>query len=202
MRFTPELPFDGGRLKPLETEDTSALFTLYQQPELPGQKPLQDESQIGRMIDLSVQMAATQRGIMWAIESDGEIRGILSGFDWQASQLRIMLRADGLPSLSDEHRAAAIRAAVNFLGEKYHLRNFGYQWVEGQNESIPALLQVLGFKRGAILRDAWRCADRDFADIHQYHFISAAEKPKPKKLGDDDNPGQNLDRDSNHGGTH
>ena len=202
MRFTPELPFDGGRLKPLQTEDTAALFALYQQPELPGQKPLQDESQIGRLIDLSVQMAATQRGIMWAIESDGEVRGILSGFDWQASQLRIMLRADGLPALSDEHRAAAIKAATDFLIEKYHLRNFGYQWVGGQNEKIPALLATLGFESCAVLRDAWRTGDREFADVHQFHFISDAAKPQPKKLGDDDNPGQNLDRDVNHGGTH
>ena len=46
---------------------------------IPGQRPLEDKEQLNRMIDYSVQMAATQRGMMWAIETEGQIKGMVSG---------------------------------------------------------------------------------------------------------------------------
>jgi len=144
------------------------------------------------MVDYSVQMAATQRGMMWAIEVDGQIQGMVSGFDWQPSHLRIMMRVDALPALTDEHRASALQVCLEFLQNKYHVRNFGYQWIEGQKESIKYCISTLGFECAAILRGAWRTGDTEFADVHQYHFISDKAKPVPKRLGDGDSPGQNL----------
>lgn len=198
MKFTPEISFEGGRVKPLHYDDIDALYELYQHPEIPGQRPLDNKEHLTRMVDYSVQMAATQRGMMWAIEVGGEIQGMVSGFDWQPSHLRIMMRVDGLPSLSDEHRAAALSVCIEFLQSKYHVRNFGYQWIEGQKPSITAAVQALGFQPAAVLRHAWRTGDSTFADVHQYHYVSDKAKPVPKRLGDDDNPGQNLDAGVKH----
>lgn len=199
MKFTPELAFAGGRLRPLADSDVEHLLALYQQPELPGQRPLdpaseQAQQQMQRLIELSVQMAATQRGMMWLLELNGEVQGMVSAFDWQPSALRVTLRADGLPSLQDEHRAAALAVAMDFLASKYHLRNFAYQWIAGQAESLKTLLQSLGFERTALLRQAWRTGDSQFADIEQYHLLRSEAKPVPGRLGEQDNPGQNLDK--------
>ncbi|MEK9711420.1 MAG: hypothetical protein VW258_02530, partial [Thalassolituus sp.] len=100
MKFTPELDIPGGRIKPLHYDDIDGLFELYQNPEIPGQRPLEDKEQLNRMVDYSVQMAATQRGMMWAIETDGKIKGMVSAFDWQPSQLRVVMRVDGLSDLT------------------------------------------------------------------------------------------------------
>lgn len=199
MKFTPELDFPGGRLKPLVAEDIDALHHLYQHPEIPGQRPLNNKDQLTRMIDLSVQMAATQRGIMWSIEVDGRIVGMVSGFDWQASSLRIMLRVDGLPELELAQRSAALRAAMDFLISKYHVRNIGYQWISGQKTDIKDMLLENGFSHCATLRQAWRTAETEFADIEQYHFLSDQTKPEPKKLGDEV-LGQRLDTQGEQGG--
>lgn len=204
MKFTPELEFPGGRVKPLHYDDIDALYELYQHPEIPGQRPLQDKEHLNRMVDYSVQMAATQRGIMWAIEINGEIKGMVSGFDWQPSQLRIMMRVDGLPTLTIREREKALSVCIDFLVNKYHIRNFGYQWIAGQNEDITAMLIGMGFEHTATLRDAWRIGERTFANVAQYHFISSKDKPVPKRLGDghddDYSPGQNLNGTSVKGG--
>ena len=199
MKFTPELSFAGGRVRPLEASDIAAIIELYQHPELPGQRPLDPQSeqaqqQIERMIELSVQMAATQRGMMWALEIDGQLLGLVSAYDWQPSALRTMLRVDGLPALQDEHRAAALQVCMDFLASKYHLRNFGYQWVAGQAEAIKTMLQQLGFEHTATLRDGWRCSDNRFADVEQFHLLRSEAKPVPGRLGEQDNPGQNLEK--------
>ena len=193
MKFTPELSFHGGLLKPLRHEDIDELFKLYQQPEIPGQRALENKEQLTRMIDLSVPMAATQRGMMWTIEIEGRILGVVSGYDWQASHLRIMIRVDALPGLTLAQRTQALETAMGFLAGKYHVRNFGYQWISGQKEEIKIMLMDLGFELSATLREAWRTGDNRFADIHQYHFLSERAKPEPRKLGDDDQLGQRLD---------
>jgi len=192
MKFTPELEIPGGRIKPLHYDDIDGLFALYQNPEIPGQRPLEDKEQLNRMIEYSVQMAATQRGMMWAIETDGQIKGLVSGYDWQPSELRIVMRVDGLPSLSQKERADALQAAINFLSSKYHVRNFAYQWIDGQPVSIKDMLVECRFQKAACFRGAWRTGNTEFADVEQYHWISSAEKPVPRRLGDDDQLGQNL----------
>lgn len=196
MKFTPELKIQGGCLKPLHYDDLDGLFKLYQHPEIPGQRPLADKEQLNRMIEYSVQMAATQRGMMWAIETDGQIKGMVSGFDWQASSLRITMRVDGLPELTETERGNALKAAMDFLTEKYHIRNFAYQWIEGQSEDIKSMLEVMGFKKAARFRRAWRIGKADFADMEQYHWLSGQTKPVARRLGDDDQLGQNIDASS------
>jgi hypothetical protein len=87
---------------------------------------------------------------------------------------------------------------------KYHIRNFGYQWIEGQKEDIKTMLLNMGFDQTASLRDAWRTGEKTFANVAQYHFISSKDKPVPKRLGDghddDYSPGQNLNGTSVKGG--
>jgi len=210
MNFTPELSFAGGRVRPLSYDDVDALFEIYQHPEIPGQRVLDNKDSLTRMVDLSVQMAATQRGMMWLLEVGSadkyEVQGMVSAYDWQPSQLRTMLRVDGLPQLSAEHREAALTACLNFMAEKYHLRNFAYQWIAGQDEALKTLLENAGFTACATLRDAWRTGEKSFADIVQFHRLLDAAKPVPGRLGEQDNPAQNLDKsfsgsaDKNSGG--
>ncbi|MCY0964873.1 GNAT family N-acetyltransferase [Parathalassolituus penaei] len=183
MQFTPELNFDGGRVRPLAAEDRDALFRVYQQPELPGQRPLQDPAQLDRMIELSVQMAATQRGMMWALEvgSEGnyELLGVVGAFDWQPSMLRITLRIDGLPELGCDLRAAALETCIGFLSSKYHLRNFAFQWVDGQNPAYRDMLTRIGFSLSARQRDGWRTAEQTFVDVELYHRLLDQDVPDP-----------------------
>ncbi|MDO6681290.1 GNAT family N-acetyltransferase [Oceanobacter sp. 5_MG-2023] len=179
MKFTPTLKFNGGRLRPLEATDRDALFVVYQQPELPGQRPLEQPEQLDRMIELSVQMAATQRGMMWAIElgddnSGYQLLGMASAYDWQPSLLKVALRIDGLPRLTMADRAAALTACINFMAEKYHLRSVAYAWIQGQSDAIPAMLESIGFQRSVVMRDGWRLGQDDYCDQTLYHHILPA----------------------------
>lgn len=193
MKFTPELVFDGGRVRPLTYDDIDGLFHLYQHPEIPGQRVLDNKDNLARMVDLSVQMAATQRGMMWAIDIENTLVGLVSAFDWQPSLLRTLLRVDGLPSLTLPQRAAALSACMDFMASKYHVRNFGYQWIEGQDTAIQPMLVSLGFQQTAVLRDAWRVGTTDFAPVVQFHRLLATDKPIAGRLGEhDQQPGQNL----------
>jgi len=198
MKFTPELSFAGGRVRPLTYDDADVLLAIYQQPEIPGQRVPDNKDQMTRMVDYSVQMAATQRGMIWLLEVGAddvyEVQGMVSAYDWQPSNLRVMMRVDGLPALSDEHRAAALQTCMDFMAQKYHLRNFAYQWIAGQKDSIKSVLETVGFTAAARLRDGWRMGDSEFADVIQYHLLRAEAKPVPGRLGEQDNPGQNLEK--------
>ncbi|MCD8522920.1 MAG: GNAT family N-acetyltransferase [Saccharospirillaceae bacterium] len=202
MKFTPELSFDGGRVRPLTYDDVDALFALYQQPELPGQRVLDNKDNLVRMVDLSVQMAATQRGMMWALDVDDHIIGMVSAFDWQPSLLRTMLRVDGLPQLTLGKRRAALKVCMDFMADKYHLRNFGYQWIDGQNDAIKTMLTDLGFQQSALMRDAWRTGEQTFADVVQFNCVLDKQKPVAGRLGEHGaiNPGQNLNAADNNNG--
>lgn len=191
MKFTPELPFANGRLRPLNYDDSEILFQLYQQPEIPGQNLPTNPEQMTRLVEYSVQMAATQRGMIWLVEVDGKVQGMLSAFDWQPSSLRLMLRVDGLPTLSLASRQAALAAAMQFLTKKYHIFNFAYPWIAGQSAEIKTMLNDLGFRRCATLRDGWRVGE-GFADVEQYHLVLDKQKPKAGRLGEADNPAQDL----------
>ncbi|UTW48851.1 hypothetical protein [Bacterioplanoides sp. SCSIO 12839] len=184
MNFTPELQFEGadfrGRVRSLSDDDQANLLNLYQHPELPGQRPLDPESEqaqdhIARMIELSVQMAATQRGIMWALEINDEFQGMVSVFDWQPSLLRATLRVDGLAALTNQQRASALAVCMDFMAEKYHLRNFAYQWIQGQDEALLTTLENIGFERSATMREAWKLVndsgEKSYVDIIQLNRV-------------------------------
>lgn len=196
MKFTPELAFEGGKIRPLSLADKDILFSLYQQPELPGQGKPNDPEAMVKIVDYSIKASATQRGMMWLIEIDGEVLGMVNALDWQPSYLRLMLRADALPSLSIEHRQAAVQAVIDFLGQKFHVNNFAYQWISGQQENIKTMLENLGFKHCATLREAWRTGAEEFANIEQYHLLTQRAKPKAGRLGEQENPSQNLNNDA------
>ena len=200
MKFTPELEFEGGKVRPLGLNDLDHLWNLYQQPELPGQAKPKEKEQLARIVDYSIKMAATQRGMMWLIEINEEILGMVSVFDWQPSALRLMIRIDGLPQLSIEQRQAALQCCMDFLAHKFHTRNFAYQWVEGQQPAIKTMLENMGYQLSATLRDAWRVGDQGFANVLQYHFLNHQEKPKAGRLGEFENPAQNLEKDVSNKG--
>src|SRR5690554_7470321 len=84
---------------------------------------------------------------------------------------------------------------MDFLSKKYHTRNFAYQWIDGQKEEIKTMLTNLGFELRATLRDAWRVGNSGFANIEQYHLLNNQEKPKAGRLGEFDNPAQNINKD-------
>src|SRR5690554_3911461 len=195
MKFTPELEFEGGKVRPLTLDDLDHLWNIYQQPELPGQSKPKEKEQLARLVDYSIKMAATQRGMMWLLEVDGQVLGMVNVYDWQASLLRLTMRVDGLSELSIKHRQAALSACMDFLAKKYHTRNFAYQWIDGQKEEIKTMLTNLGFELRATLRDAWRVGNSGFANIEQYHLLNNQEKPKAGRLGEFDNPAQNINKD-------
>lgn len=207
MNFTPELKFEGadfhGRVRSLNDDDQANLLNLYQHPELPGQRPLDPESQqaqdhIARMIELSVQMAATQRGIMWALEigaaagtdteSDDAFRGMVSVFDWQPSHLRATLRVDGLDNLTVQQRVTAMLVCMDFMAEKYHLRNFAYQWLEGQDEAMLEALKTIGFEQSARLRESWKTVAEDgeikYIDMIQLNRVIGRKAAESDCSGD------------------
>ena len=196
MNFTPELQFEGadfrGRVRSLSDDDQANLLNLYQHPELPGQRALDPESEhaqdhIARMIELSVQIAATQRGIMWALEINDEFQGMVSVFDWQPSQLRATLRVDGLAALSNQQRASALLVCMDFMAEKYHLRNFAYQWIQGQDDELLVTLENIGFERSATLRDGWKLVsdsgEKSYVDIIQLNRVLGFEESGRKDSG-------------------
>lgn len=195
MKFTPELEFNGGKIRPLSMDDIDHLWNIYQHPELPGQSKPSQKEHMSRIIDFSVKMAATQRGMMWLIESENDVLGMVSVFDWQPSALRLMLRVDGLPHLRIEQRQAALQCAMDFLAQKFHTRNFAYQWVEGQPAEIQTMLVNMGYELRATLRDAWRVGNDGYANLLQYHFLNHQEKPKAGRMGEFENPAQNLNKD-------
>ena len=177
MNFTPELELEGGRVRPLQEADVDALFTIYQQPEIPGQRPLSDSSHCQRMVELSQQMAATQRGMMWLLEDDNQqALGVVSIYDWQPSLLRATIRVDGLPELPVTLRGNAIQVCTGYMHEHYHVRNVAFQWVDGQPDNLKEMIVELGFQQSAHLRQSWRTAAHEFRDVIQFNRLIEAQQ--------------------------
>lgn len=175
MKFVANVDFPGGQLRPLEKSDVDSIIKLYQKQTLAGQSEATSKEHAERMITLSVQMAATQRGLMWAIEAehDGESKmlGMLSLYDWQPTSLKTLMRLDGMPDLSSEHQVNALRSAIDFLAAKYHLRNFSFQCLPQGDEAIIGVLEQSGFTLQAQLRDFRRISQTEFSDILVYNQI-------------------------------
>lgn len=170
MKFTPELDVPGGRVRPFNDADIDALFKIYGQPEIPGQRPLEDKTHCQRMIELSQQMAATQRGMMWLLEdAEGQAHGVVSIYDWQPSLLKATIRVDGTPTLPLALRAAAIECCMGYMQEHYHVRNMAFQWIDGQPNALKSMIEELGFTQSAHFRESWRTADQEFRDVVQFN---------------------------------
>lgn len=172
MKFTPALNLKNGTLKPLEQDDAQALFKLYQNIGLPEhQRPKQPED-IQRLIELSTQMAATQRGMIWLVMINNEALGTLNLFDWQPSQLKASIRMDASNKLEALDFADALNVSMEYLSERYHLRNFCYPLISSNNNEIAkeALTQT-GFSFSLTKRQAHVLDKNQYADIELYHKL-------------------------------
>lgn len=175
MKFVANVDFPGGQLRPLIQSDVDSIIKLYQKQTLAGQSEAASREHAERMIALSVQMAATQRGLMWAIEveSDGEPRmlGMLSLYDWQPSSLKTLMRLDVMAELAPELQVNALHSGLNFLATKYHLRNFSFHCLPQGDGAVIKVLEQAGFTQQARLRDFRRISQTEFSDVLVYNQI-------------------------------
>lgn len=175
MKFVANVDFSGGQLRPLDKSDVDSIVKLYQKQTLAGQSASASKEHAERMIELSIQMAATQRGLMWAIEAEyeGETRmlGMLSLYDWQPTSLKTLMRLDAMPQLSADLQVKALRSAIEFLSQKYHLRNFSFQCLPEDDEKVIEVLKKFGFTQQARLRDFRRISQTEYSDVLLYNYL-------------------------------
>lgn len=177
MNLTPEIPFESGILRALDDSDIPRLLELYQQQVMPGQKALIEEEQAKRMITLAAQMASQQRGMMWALVIDDQLQGVLSFYDWRPSLLKTQLRLDVFDELEAAIKKSAVEKCIEETSKKYHLRNYIYQWVDGQPEKSKQVMLDLGFEFNAKFRDLWRTGQDSYVDVEQYNlFLAESEQ--------------------------
>lgn len=171
MKFVANVDFLGGQLRPLEKSDVNSIVKIYQKQTLAGQSEAASREHAERMVDLSVQMAATQRGLMWAIEQEGNMLGMLSLYDWQPSSLKTLMRLDAMEDLTTETQVSALIAGMDFLAQKYHLRNFSFQCLPQGEEAVIAVIEQAGFTQQARLRDFRRISQTEYSDVLVYNRI-------------------------------
>lgn len=171
MKFVASVDFNGGKLRPLEQSDVDAIVNIYQKQTLAGQSETAIKEHAERMITLSVQMAATQRGLMWAIDIDGQMLGMLSLYDWQPTSLKTLMRLDALPELPQSLQVEALDCGIAYLAKKYHLRNFSFQCLSSGEESVIDVIQAVGFEQQARLRDFRRISQTEYSDILVFNKI-------------------------------
>ena len=171
MKFVANVDFNGGQLRPLDKFDVDTIIKLYQKQTLAGQSEAASKEHAERLIELSVQMAATQRGLMWAIEVDGKMLGMLSLYDWQPTSLKTLMRLDALPSLDQQHQVDALHSGIDYLAHKYHLRNFSFQCLPEGEDAIIDVIKLAGFEQSARLRDFRRTSQTEFSDILVFNLI-------------------------------
>jgi RimJ/RimL family protein N-acetyltransferase len=171
MKFVANVDFNGGQLRPLEKSDVDSIIKIYQKQTLAGQSEAASKEHAERMIDLSVQMAATQRGLMWAIEVDGQMQGMLSLYDWQPTSLKTLMRLDALPALTGAQQEQALTAGIEFLAQKYHLKNFSFHCLPVSDEPVIEVIQSVGFQQQARLRDFRRISQTEYTDILVFNRI-------------------------------
>ncbi len=173
MKFVANVDFNGGQLRPLDKSDVDSIIKLYQKQTLAGQSESASREHAERMVELSVQMAATQRGLMWAIEVDGAMMGMLSLYDWQPTSLKTLMRLDVLPGLSQQLQVDALRSGIDYLAQKYHLRNFSFQCLPEGEGAIVDVIKLAGFEQQARLRDFRRISQTEYSDILVFNLILA-----------------------------
>lgn len=189
MKFVANVDFSGGQLRPLDSSDVDSIVRLYQKQTLIGQSVAASKEHAERMVTLSVQMAATQRGLMWAIEAEheGESRmlGMLSLYDWQPTSLKTLMRLDALPELTIDSKVNALRSAIDFLSKKYHLRNFSFQCLPQGDENTIAVLETFGFTQQARLRDYRRISQTEYSDVLLYNYLLDVPVQGEEQLGEE-----------------
>ncbi|MBL4799177.1 MAG: GNAT family N-acetyltransferase [Oleispira sp.] len=171
MKFVANVDFNGGQLRPLDKSDVDTIIKLYQKQTLAGQSEAASKEHAERMVQLSVQMAATQRGLMWAIEVEGAMVGMLSLYDWQPTSLKTLMRLDVLPGLAQPLQIEALRSGIEYLAQKYHLRNFSFQCLPAGEEAVIEVIKRVGFEQQARLRDFRRISQTEYCDILVFNLI-------------------------------
>ena len=171
MKFVANVDFNGGQLRPLDKSDVDTIIKLYQKQTLAGQSEAASKEHAERMVQLSVQMAATQRGLMWAIEVEGAMVGMLSLYDWQPTSLKTLMRLDVLPGLAQPLQVEALRSGIEYLAQKYHLRNFSFQCLPEGEEAVIEVIKRVGFEQQARLRDFRRISQTEYCDIIVFNLI-------------------------------
>jgi RimJ/RimL family protein N-acetyltransferase len=171
MKFVANVDFNGGQLRPLDKSDVDTIIKLYQKQTLAGQSEATSKEHAERMVQLSVQMAATQRGLMWAIEVDGTMVGMLSLYDWQPTSLKTLMRLDVLPGLAQQPQVEALKSGIDYLAQKYHLRNFSFQCLPESDEVAIEIIKLVGFEQQARLRDFRRISQTEYCDILVFNLI-------------------------------
>lgn len=179
MKFVANVDFSGGQLRPLEKADVNSIISLYQAQTLAGNSTSVTQEHAERMIDLSVQMAATQRGLMWAIEVEHngqrQMLGMLSLYDWQPTSLKTLMRLDAMPELSTDLKINALNSAIEYLCKKYHLTNFSFQCLPLGDEKTIEVIEQCGFTQQARLRDYRRVSQTEFSDVLLYNRLLEIE---------------------------
>ena len=171
MKFVADVDFDGGKLRPLEKSDVDAIIKIYQKQTLAGQSAEASKEHALRMVDLSVQMAATQRGLMWAIDVAGSMQGMLSLYDWQPTALKTLMRLDVMPSLGESEQVASLQSAIKYLAGKYHLHNFSFHCLPEGEEHVIKVISQVGFSQQARLRGYRRVSQTEFSDVLVFNLI-------------------------------
>ncbi len=171
MQFTPNLELKSGQLKALNKDDAPALLKLYQQLSLTSSQRPQKLTDIERLIDLSVQMAATQRGMLWILQIQQQPQGILNLFDWQPSLLKASIRLDALAGTDESILIDSLYVSTHYLSEKYHIHNFCYPLLQQQQAQIEPILAPSGFQYSLTQRQAQVLANQQYADIALYHKL-------------------------------
>jgi len=179
MKFVANVDFNGGQLRPLDQSDVDTIVKLYQKQTLAGQSTTASTEHAERMITLSVQMAATQRGLMWAMEVDGQMLGMLSLYDWQPTSLKTLMRLDVLPEITQLQQVEALRAGMDYLLKKYHLRNFSFHCLPTGDEAVINVIEQVGFTQQAYLRDFRRTSQTEFSDILVFNQILTTVSETP-----------------------
>ena len=171
MKFVANVDFNGGQLRPLDKSDVDTIIKLYQKQTLAGQSEAASKEHAERMVNLSVQMAATQRGLMWAIEVGGAMVGMLSLYDWQPTSLKTLMRLDVLPELTQQQQVNALQSGIDYLAQKYHLRNFSFQCLPEGDEAVMEVIKLVGFEQRARLRDFRRISQTEYCDVLVFNLI-------------------------------
>lgn len=171
MQFTPTLELACGQLKPLSQDDAQTLLELYQRLELPAHQRPQKPADIDRLIELSVQMAATQRGMLWVLQIQQQPQGILNLFDWQPSLLKASVRLDAQVDVNAEVLVESLNVSTHYLAQKYHIHNFCYPLLAQQKAQMAPILAVSGFHYSLTQRQAQVLGDQQYADIELYHKL-------------------------------
>jgi hypothetical protein len=166
MKLIPEISFKNGLLRQLINEDCDDVLSIYQ-----STHTHLNRKHIERMIDLSLPMAGQQRGIIWGIEHNNILVGVLSIYDWQPTHLKTLIKIDPILSFPVETYKHAVSACLTYMNQHFHIENFIFQWSTQISLELKNMMIDVGFNHNATLQDYIRISQHDYIDIEQYNLL-------------------------------